>query len=312
MQQTPVTVGELLRKFHFVQVCGDKESLNRVVRLNEINRPGPEILGFFQHTSFSRLHFIGHKEQFLVSQVNEEDQRKRFRELIHPETPAIIITQGYVCPPILLEVAKELNFPILVTPEKTSSISVAVIIYLTERLAPTTSVHGSLLEVLGSGVLLLGESGIGKSEIALELIKRGHRLVADDRVDLVKSGDEIIGQAPEILKGLIEVRGIGLINISRMFGITALKDRQTLDYAIRLVSYNPNATYDRLGSDLSYMTILDLPCPSIELPVTSGRNMADLVEVAVVNMRLKENGFDATREFDERFQLKIAEGEKHK
>lgn len=310
MQQTPVTVGELMRRFHFVQVSGDEKSLQREIKVNEINRPGPEILGYFQHTSFSRLQFIGHKEQYLVSLVSEDDQRDRFRRLLNDNTPAIIITQGYSCPPVLLEMAKELNFPILVTPEKTSNISVLIILYLNDRFAPSMSIHGSLIEVLGSGVLLLGESGIGKSEIALELIKRGHRLVADDRVDIVKSNDRIVGQAPDLLKGIIEVRGIGLIDAVRMFGITAIKDRQEIDYVIRLVTFNPNASYDRLGTDLTYTTLLDQPIPSIELPVRTGRNMSELIEVAVVNLRLKENGFDATREFDRRFEEKISGGNK--
>lgn len=309
MEQRPVTVDELLNKFHFVLLSGDAQALKRTVVVREINRPGPEILGYFEHTDFSRLQFIGHKEQFLVTKLSPEQQYERFDQLLGEKTPALIITQGQPCPPILHEIAKKKNFPVLLTPEKTSFISVAVTMFLTERLAPATSLHATLIEVMGSGVLLTGRSGIGKSEIALELIKRGHRLVADDRVDLVRSGDEVLGHAPEILRGLIEVRGIGLVNVTRMFGITALKERQQVDYMIRLVDYNPNDSYDRLGADIRTQTILDLPVPSIELPVTSGRSMADLVEVAVMNMRLKESGFSATDEFESRYQAILTKGE---
>lgn len=309
MEQRPVTVGELLNKFHFVLLCGNQEALARPILVREINRPGPEILGYFEHTDYSRLQFFGHKEQFLVRTLKEDEQRDRFSKLLHAKTPAIIVTQGQPCPPILHEIAKEKNFPILLTPEKTSFVSVAVTMFLTERLAPATSLHATLIEVMGSGVLLTGKSGIGKSEIALELIKRGHRLVADDRVDLVRSGEEILGHAPEILRGLIEVRGIGLVNVTRMFGITALKERQQVDYLIHLVDYNPNDTYDRLGADIRTQTILDLPVPSIEIPVTSGRSMADLVEVAVMNMRLKESGFSATDEFESRYHAILAKGD---
>lgn len=310
MEQRPVIVGELLTKFHFVLLCGDEASLDRPIVAREINRPGPEILGYFEHTDFSRIQFIGHKEQFLLTKLTEEQQRDRFEKLLQPKTPAIIITQGQPCPPILHEIAKRKNFPILLSPEKTSFVSVAVTMFLTERLAPATSIHATLIEVMGSGVLLTGKSGIGKSEIALELIKRGHRLVADDRVDLVRSGDEVLGHAPDILRGLIEVRGIGLVNVTRMFGITALKERQQVDYLIHLVNYNPNDSYDRLGAEIKTQTILDLPVPSIEIPVTSGRSMADLVEVAVMNMRLKESGFSATDEFENRYQAILARGGK--
>lgn len=310
MEQRPVTVGELLTKFHFVLLCGDETALERQIVAREINRPGPEILGYFEHTDFSRIQFIGHKEQFLVTKLTAEEQAERFEKLLQPKTPALIVTQGQSCPPILHEIAKKKNFPILLSPEKTSFVSVAVTMFLTERLAPATSIHATLIEVMGSGVLLTGKSGIGKSEIALELIKRGHRLVADDRVDLVRSGDEVLGHAPDILRGLIEVRGIGLVNVTRMFGITALKERQQVDYLIHLVNYNPNDSYDRLGAEIKKQTILDLPVPSIEIPVTSGRSMADLVEVAVMNMRLKESGFSATDEFESRYQAILARGGK--
>ena len=212
----------------------------------------------------------------------------------------MIITQGNSCPKTLREIAKKRNFPILLCDSSTNKMIIDLMYYMNELMAPKTSMHATLLEIYGRGVLLTGASGIGKSEIALELVRRGHRLVADDRVDLVNINKKLTGTCPELTKGVMEVRGIGIINVASMFGISSYKDRQDVDYVIELKLLDENYSFERIDTSEHFKNILGVYIPNIQIPVSSGRNLADLIEVAVRNELLKAQGIDASKEFAEK------------
>ena len=296
-----VTIRQLQSYFKFEQVCGNDDSLNRWVIVPDVNRPGLELAGFYKHTEPRRIVIIGEKEQAYIATLSVEIQRERFEQMTDGYTPTIIITHGRECPEVLLEVANYKNFPIFRTPLTTSRLMVDLISYLDEHLAPSDSVHGLLISVFGKGVLITGESGMGKSETALELIRKGHILVADDRVDCVRVHNRIIGHSPELLQGMLEIRGIGIIDVAKMFGASALLASAQIDFVVSLEKYDSSVEYARVGIETEqYMHILEVDIPKIVLPVKEGRTIAVLVESAVTNFRLKEMGFDSAKEFENR------------
>ena len=230
-----------------------------------------------------------------------EIQRERFEQLTDGYTPTIILTHHRECPPVLLEVAGYKNFPIFRTAMAPSRLMVDLISFLDERLAPSDSIHGVLISVYGKGVLICGESGMGKSETALELIRKGHILVADDRVDVVRVHNSIIGHSPELLQGMLEIRGIGIIDVAKMFGASALLPSAQIDLVVSLEKFDSNAEYARVGIETEqFMHILEVDVPKIILPVKEGRTIAVLIESAVTNFRLKEMGFDSAKAFENR------------
>ena len=215
MENKYVTVQEFADYFQFEQLTGDEESRKRIIELTDTNRPGLELAGFFDYSQKKRLIILGDKEIAYINTMSEAAQKRSFDFLTREETPALVITRGHECPPILRECAIEKNFPIFSCSEKTNHTIVNIISWLDEKLAKSVCVHGELLLIYGTGVLICGESGMGKSEIALELIRRGHQLVADDRVDCSRIHNRIVGCSPQLLEGMLELRGVGVINISR-------------------------------------------------------------------------------------------------
>ena len=296
MAQELVTVKTIMKKFNLNCICG-KEGLRRPILVENINRAGMELMGFFEHSDLRRIIVLGNKEiNYIYSKTNEE-LLPAYEFLLNEITPCMIITQGNSCPKTLREIAEKRNFPILLCDASTNKMIIDLMYYMNELMAPKTSMHATLLEIYGRGVLLTGASGIGKSEIALELVRRGHRLVADDRVDLVNINKKLTGTCPELTKGVMEVRGIGIINVASMFGISSYKDRQDVDYVIELKLLDENYSFERIDTSEHFKNILGVYIPNIQIPVSSGRNLADLIEVAVRNELLKAQGIDASKEF---------------
>lgn len=307
MSAQAITVYDLQKFFKFKQVAGNNESLSRPIFVQQVNRPGLELGGFYDYSELKRLVLIGNKETAYIATLDEKTKMERFKFLINPETPAIVISGGNPCPPELLELAKKANFPIFLTSKATSDISVSLTLYLNELLAPKISIHATLLEVYGVGVLLTGESGIGKSEVALELIRKGHRIIADDRVEITKINNSLVGTCPELTQGIMEVRGIGIIDVTRVFGINAFKEKENINVHIDLVHFSSAHDFERLGNNEQFKELLGIQVPYTKIPVSDGRNMADIIEVAINNFLLKQKGFDATKEFNNKLN-KLLQG----
>lgn len=299
MSQQLITVKTIVKRFNFNCICG-KEGLKRPILVENINRAGMELMGFFEHSDLRRIVVLGNKEINYISSHTYEELEKSYNFLVNEITPCIIITQGNTCPKDLKEIAEKRNFPILLSDSSTNLISTELIYYLNELMAPQISMHATLLEIYGRGVLLTGISGIGKSEIALELVRRGHRLVADDRVDIVNINKKLTGTCPELTKGVMEVRGIGIINVASMFGISSYKDRQDIDYVIELKMLDKDHQFERIDTSEHFKNILGVYVTCIQIPVSSGRNISDLIEVAIRNELLKAQGIDASKEFSKR------------
>ena len=289
-------------------VCGDAESLDRPITLPDTNRPGLELAGYFPDSQTKRLVILGEKEMGYIDEVMDEiSQRRSFEFLTSENTPCIIVAHGYDCPKVLKEIAQRKNFPIFKSPQKTTAVVVSVTNYLDECLAESVILHGELVRVHGVGVLITGKSRMGKSEIALELIKRGHQLVADDRVDCYAMHNMLIGKTAPLLEGFMELRGVGIINVGRMFGVGSYARRTEIELQIDLEPYDSNHDYDRVGiEEKEYAEILGVKIMRIRIPVSSGRPMSTIIESAVTNFLLLKEGLDSAKEFEERVLTQIA------
>ena len=300
MAQKKVTIQDFANHFGLKSVCGDENAMKREIVEVSVNRPGLELTGYFEYPRSRRLVFLGNKEMAYIATLEESKLRKAFDFILDDVCPGLVICQGHPCPDLLLEVAKEKNFPIFLTNVSTNDLNMDTVIYLYDALAPTSAIHATLVEMYSAGVLILGESGIGKSEVSLELIKKGHHLVSDDRVNISVVRGKLFGEAPELLSGMMEVRGIGVIDITRMFGINAMVKRVEISYAIKLVPFDPEVSIDRLGNKVQYFEILNQKIPLLTIPVFAGRSMSEIIEVAVTNLKLKEMGYDSSYEFEAR------------
>ncbi len=308
-----VMIQDIVDFFHLEQATGNKDSLNRWVVIPDVNRPGFELSGYFQPTEPRRVVIIGNKEIEYISHLTDEQQRERYQPITDGLTPMIIVTHYNEVPPVLMQVANERNFPIFRSKSDTYRLMVDLITYLDEKLAPEDTLSGDLLVVYGKGVLLTGESGMGKSETALELIRDGQVLVADDRVDVQKIHNELFGHAPQLLKGMLEIRGIGIIDVERMYGANVLSSRSKIDLNIHLVSFKGADEYERIGDEMvQYRTILGIDVPTMEIPVSPGRSMMALVETAVTNFILKEEGYNSTENFKKKLHDLIAASSQEK
>ncbi len=304
-----VTIREIVQFFKFEQLTGNDHALDRWTVVPDINRPGFELCGFNRITEPRRIVVIGNKEIEFIATMTEQQQRERYPMLTDGLTPAIIITKNNELPPILKEIAEATNFPILRTSLETYRLIADIITFLDENLAKEDTMSGVLMDVYGKGVLLVGESGMGKSETALELIRRGHILIADDRVDVQHIHNKIFGHAPEIIKGMLEIRGIGIIDVEKMFGASALGEKKQIDLVIQLAQYDPESEYNRIGDEAQRFTrVMDVLVPTVILPISAGRNVAVLIESAVTNFRLQEVGFNGALEIRGRFHRFVAEG----
>lgn len=298
-----VTVREIVDFFKFERLTGDDKSLDRWTVVPDINRPGFELCGFYKRSDPRRIIVIGNKESEFIRTMTEEEQRTRFPMITDGLTPMIIITRNNELPPILKEIADSQDFPIVRTNMETYRLVTDLITFLDEKMADEDTISGTLMSVYGKGVLISGESGMGKSETALELIRDGQVLVSDDRVDVEHVHNKIFGHAPEIIKGLLEIRGIGIIDVEKMFGASAMANRSEVNMVIELVKYSAADEYNRIGDETTHYTrILDVLIPTIVLPVSPGRNMRILVESAVTNFILQEAGYSSSQEIKRRFR----------
>lgn len=294
------TIYKLANHFGLKQFYISKTSIKRSINVIEVDRPGLEMTGFFEYHQKDRLILLGRKEEAYLKNMSYEEARKVFLEIINKETPGVIICHGVNCPEVIYEVAKIHDCAIYGTELGTSEFEADALTYLSEQLAPKTSIHGNLLEVFGEGVLLIGPSGIGKSEVCLDLIKKGHRLVSDDKVEVRFIRDKLVGSAPSIIYGMMEVRGIGFIDVPRMFGINSLEKRTKIKYCVKLVPYDAKLPIDRLGLSTECYEILGTKIPLVTLPVSPARSMSEIIEVAVTNFKLKEYGYDTAANFERR------------
>lgn len=270
------------------------------ISVADVCRPGIQFAGYFEVFANARPQVIGKTEMAYLMSLPEDVRRERLERYFSYEIPCIIIARGMDCPEELLAQAKAHEVPLYRTKAETSAFTSKAITYLAEVLAPRVTQHGVLVDVFGVGVLITGESGVGKSECALELIKRGHLLVADDVVDIARVGHKLRGESPEIVRDFMELRGIGIVNIKSIFGVGAVMRRKVIDTIVNLEMWRPDKEYDRLGNQDRTREILGVQVPVIEIPVSMGRNLALIVEIAARNWRLRSEGYDALGELDER------------
>ena len=258
------------------------------VTVDEVSRPGLHLAGFFDHFEPMRIYVCGTVEVAYLQKLSSEERSIIFDHFLSYMCPALIFSRGFQPTPECLEMAKKYNVTVLGCREATSYLVSALIVYLKSALAPRVTRHGVLVEIYGEGVLINGDSGIGKSETAIELVKRGHRLIADDAVEIKKvSSRELMGAAPEVLRHYIEIRGIGVINVAKLFGMGAVKDATSVDLIVNMVPWRDGEAYDRLGMETQYTDILGVKVPSVTIPITPGRNLAVILEVAAMNNRQK-------------------------
>ena len=272
----------------------------------DINRPSLEWTGYFEHFDSLRVQIIGFTENSYVEQMDKESKFAIYEKLMSQRFPCIVFCRGMEPDQELIDAGTKYGVPVLVTQKTTSSFMAEIIRWLNVELAPCISIHGVLVDVYGEGVLIMGESGIGKSEAAIELIKRGHRLVTDDVVELRKVSDEtLIGTAPDITRHFIELRGIGIIDVKALFGVESVKETQGIDMVIKLEEWNKDKEYDRLGLNEEYTEFLGNKVVSYSIPIRPGRNLAVIVEAAAVNHRQKKMGYNAAQELYRRVQANL-------
>ena len=295
-----VALAELVSEFNleFLHKSSDFEKIR--VTVDDISRPGLHLAGFFDHFEPMRVYVCGTVETAYLLKLSSKERRIIFENFLSYKIPALIFARGFEAMPECLEMAEKHDVTVLSSKDTTSSLVSSLITYLKIALAPRVTRHGVLVEIYGEGILINGDSGIGKSETAIELVKRGHRLIADDAVEIKKvSSRELNGSAPEVLRHYIELRGIGVINVAKLFGMGAVKDNTSIDLIINMVPWRDGEAYDRLGMETHYEEILDVKVPSITIPITPGRNLAVIFEVAAMNNRQKRMGYNAAVEFTE-------------
>ncbi|MBQ6719250.1 MAG: HPr(Ser) kinase/phosphatase [Oscillospiraceae bacterium] len=268
--------------------------------VEDVARPGLQLAGYFDHFEPMRLQVMGNVEMSYVSKLTPQERTVAYDRLFSYKFPALLIAQNFEPDAQCLAMAKKHNITILRSPNATSNIVSAIITYLKEALAPRITRHGVLVEVYGEGILLMGDSGIGKSEAAVELLKRGHRLIADDAVEIRKIGpDLLVGTAPELIRNYIELRGIGIINVAKLFGMGAVRTENEINLVVNIVPWNTQHAYDRLGLEEQHTEILGVKVPMNTIPITPGRNLAMILEVAAMNNRQKKLGYNSALEFTE-------------
>ena len=301
-----IPLSSIINEFHLERAFEATDVDTIEVTSSEVNRPGMQIIGFFDYFDKTRIQILGKVEITYLRKMTHQERLECFDKLLATKMPAIVITRSLEIFPELLEMAKRYDVTLLRSDESTSRFMSALISYLNLNLAPRITRHGVLVEVHGEGILILGDSGVGKSETAVELVKRGHRFVADDAVEIKRvSSKTLVGNAPEMIRHFIEIRGIGIVDIRRLFGMGAVKDTEKIDMVIHLEPWVSGKAYDRLGLVDEYTNILGVNIPSVTIPVRPGRNLAIIVEVAAMNNRQKRMGYNAAAELNERLMSEL-------
>ncbi len=303
-----VKLGTLISEQSLEVITAPENYANIPITIAEVNRPSLPLAGFFDYFDPRRIQILGHVEHTYLEKLPSDERTLRLQNFFEKKPIAVIVTRDLPIFPELAECAKHSGTPLLLTKEGTSRFMSDLILSLSVSLAPMTSMHGVLVEVFGEGVLLLGESGVGKSETAIELVKRGHRLVADDAVEIRKvSRKTLVGSSPEIIRHFIELRGIGVVDVKHIFGIGAVKDTENINLIINMEIWQAGKQYDRLGLDNETTDIMGIHVPSITIPVKPGRNLAMIIEVAAMNNRQKKAGYIAAEELNRRLMESMDE-----
>ncbi|GGD98777.1 HPr(Ser) kinase/phosphatase [Paenibacillus nasutitermitis] len=302
-----VKVSELVQQFQLEIVSGE-DGLRRSITVDDLSRPGLEMAGYFHYYPKERVQILGKTELAFMDTLSNEERMDRIERLCDDETPCFIITRGLEAPLELIQQSNEKKIPVLRSSVATTILIGRITNFLERKLAPSATIHGVLVDVYGVGMLITGGSGIGKSETALELVKRSHRLVADDAVEIRQTSDgQLHGSAPELIRYLLEIRGLGIINVMTLFGAGAIRTMKRISVVIRLENWQPDKQYDRLGLDEETTRIIDTDVPLVTVPVRPGRNLAVIIEVAAMNFRLKRMGYNAALQFTNKLTETIAD-----
>lgn len=303
-------LGEELDYLHLSVLSGESH-LDNLITHPRVQKPGLAFAGYYAYIKPGRVQIVGESETEYLKTLREKERRERLDRITSLPVPVFVVTKGIAPLPGFLALCQSREVPVLSSPELSSSVIKGVSVFLEDHLVPSTSLHGVLLEIYSLGVLLIGESGVGKSESALDLITRGHSLVADDRVQVKRyPNGELVGYAEGPLRHHMELRGIGIINVQDLFGLASVRERTTIDLVIELEHWQPGRAYDRLGLDETLFHILETPCPYIRMPVAMGRNISILVEIAARNHVLKLQGHHSAREFARKLEAQLERNRK--
>lgn len=303
-----ISLAKLIEEFQLEVIYLPVSADEIMISNPEVSRPGLALSGFLEIFENTRIQIIGRAEHTYVERLSSEEKEARLRAFFARVPQAIVLTTGLPMFTHMEELAREFGVAILRTSMRTSSFMAAIIASLNTHLAPRITRHGGLVEVYGEGLLILGDSGIGKSETAIELVKRGHRLVADDAVEIKRvSAKTLVGSAPELIKYYIELRGIGIVDVRRLFGMGSVKATEKVDLVINLEPWDPEKVYDRFGLDEEFVDILGIRVPALTIPVKPGRNLAIILEIAAMNNRQKKMGYNTPEEFNQRLMQQMEE-----
>lgn len=296
-----VTLKGIIEEFNLEVITDYGNFGDVVISVADVTRPGLQLAGHFDHFGPDRIQCLGNMETAFLDQLSSQERLQRLDALFSKGIPCLILSRNHQLMPEMLECSEKYRIPILRTGEPTAAFISSVVKFLNVELAPRTSMHGVLVEVYGEGILILGESGVGKSETALEVVKRGHRLIADDLVEVRRVSDTtLLGRAPEIIRHLIEIRGIGILDVKELYGVSSVKMQENINFVINLENWNENKIYERLGITEETTEVLGIHVPSITIPVRPGRNLAIIVEVAAINFRQKKMGYNAAKALTDR------------
>ena len=303
-----IALSKIVDEFQFEKLYESKNYDDIIIGRTDVNRPAMQIIGFYDYFDNKRIQILGKVELTYLEQFGYEKRKSLLEPLFSSGIPAIIITRGMQVGPEVFELAEEYDLTVLRTEDSTSDLMSTLISYLKVQIAPRITRHGVLVEVYGEGILIMGDSGVGKSEAAIELLKRGHRLVADDAVEIKRvSNKTLVGSAPDIIRHFVELRGIGVIDVKEIFGVGAVKDTESINLVIHLEHWEEGRQYDRLGMVEEYTNIMGINIPSMTVPVKIGRNIAVIIEVAAMNNRQKRMGYNAAVELNNRLMNKMQE-----
>lgn len=308
-QNYTVPLRSIIKEFSLEEIYVPENIEKIEVSVNEVNRPGLQLAGFFDHFEPSRVQIIGKAEYHYLAEMSSEQRMESFTNFFSKHVVCVVFSSELAVLDEAIKCAEKFSTPLLRTKMSTSHFMAALIASLNISLAPRITRHGVLVEVYGEGLLILGDSGIGKSEIAIELVKRGHRLIADDAVEIKRVSDKtVVGQAPELIRHYIELRGIGIVDVRRLFGMGSIKISEKIDLVVNLEPWQQGKFYERVGLETSYADIMGIKVPSITIPVNPGRNLAVVLEIAAMNNRQKKMGYDTAIEFNKRLMAQMQGG----
>ena len=305
-QEFSVSLDRIINEYELEVVYSAKAPGEINIYSCDVNRPGLQLGGFYEYFDNTRIQIMGKSEYAYMEDLTEEQRRASFERLFSQQPPAVVVTRGLDIFPEMEEFGIKYGVAVLKSHDSTSAFMAKLIAFLNLNLAPRITRHGVLIEIYGEGVLILGDSGVGKSETAIELVKRGHRLVADDAVEIRRTSNiTLVGSSPDNIRHFLELRGIGIINVRQLFGMGAVKVTEKIDMVVELEPWNPEKVYDRMGMDNHYMSILGVKVPYLTIPVKPGRNLAVILEVAAMNNRQKKMGYNAAQDLLDQLGLSM-------